>query len=149
MPDTERMPVLLRIYESSDSKVEKEEQRPSNRQQYQCTSESEDSKSEQEDGMPKLTRRRYRHVGETDCSSEDEEQQPRRRRRRKKKRSNGWPGLNPLTLASGERINSKNKRQLRRENKAKRIQLQAEHKEQGYCGPHIEANLASRSRKKV
>jgi hypothetical protein len=86
--------------------------------------------------MPKLARRRYQDFGEADCSSNEEEQQARRRRRRKKKQSKNWPGLNPPTVASGERIKSKNKRQLRRDDKAKQMQLQAEQEEKSYWATH-------------
>jgi hypothetical protein len=47
-----------------------------------------------------------------------------------------WPGLCPPTLLAGERINGENKRQLKRENKARRIEKQANQVEGTYWSNH-------------
>jgi hypothetical protein len=124
------VPALLMRYESSDSEGEEDIARPISKQQSQSSSESEDSDSERDDEMPRLSRRRYRDDSNAADSSDEEEHRPPRRRPRKKKRSTRWPGLNP------PRVNGENKRQLRRENKAKRIQKQESQEETSYWSTH-------------
>jgi hypothetical protein len=126
------VPALLMRYKSSDSEGEEDMARPSRKQQSQNSSESEDSDSEQDNEMPRLLRRRYRDDSNAADSSDDKEHRPPRRRRRKKKRSMRWPGLNPPSVAGGDRVNGDNKRQLRQENKAKRIQKQESQEETSY-----------------
>jgi hypothetical protein len=103
------VPALLMRYKSSDSEVEEDMARPSRKQQSQNSSKSEDGDSERDDEMPRLSRRRYRDDSNAADSSDDEEHRPPRRRRRKKKRSTRWPGLNPPSLAGGDRVNGDNK----------------------------------------
>jgi hypothetical protein len=51
-------------------------------------------------------------------------------------KDNSMDGLKPPTLASGERINGSNKRQMRRENKRNRIQRQEGQQETSYWTTH-------------
>jgi hypothetical protein len=52
------------------------------------------------------------------------------------KEENKWPGLNPQTVATGERVSGVNKRQLRRENKNRRIEKQETQPETSYWSTH-------------
>jgi hypothetical protein len=55
-----------------------------------------------------------------------------RSRKKKLRKTQQWPGLNPPELKTGERIDGSTKRQLRRENKAKRIEKQERQEETSY-----------------
>jgi hypothetical protein len=47
-----------------------------------------------------------------------------------------WPGLDPPTVSSGERVSGINKRQLRHENKCRRIEKQEQQAETSYWSTH-------------
>jgi hypothetical protein len=120
------MPDLLYRKESSESEDEIHAQKPARKRVFRRTKQqrkktrqqerddSSDSEMEEydSDGMPCL--RRDHDNNETS------------------KWNKKWPGLNPPELKTGERIGGSNKRQLRRENKAKRIEKQEGQEETTY-----------------
>jgi hypothetical protein len=79
-----------------------------------------ESESESDNELPVLTKRIETVVAnekiETECPA--------------------WPGLKPPELQTGERINGDNKRKLKRENKARRIEKQATQQENSYWSRH-------------
>jgi hypothetical protein len=137
------MPGLLYRDESSSSesedetytlkparkKVFKRTEQRKNKERQQEEEDSSDSELEEydSDGMPRL-----RRDPETKSASSVNNESSRISRPRKKPNKTRWPGLNPPTLKTGERIDGNNKRQLRRENKAKRIEKQEDQEETSY-----------------
>jgi hypothetical protein len=135
------MPDLLYRDESSESEDDMHGTKPARkkvfrRQKQQRTKErqqEEDDSSDSEieeydyDGMPRL-----RRDLETKAANSEESKTSKQSRTLKKPSRTKWPGLNPPTLKTGEQIDGSNKRQLRRENKAKRIEKQEGQEDTSY-----------------
>lgn len=123
------MPDLLYRDESSESEDEIHAQKPARKRVFRRT---------------KQQRKKTRQQEKDDSSNSEMEEydsdgMPRLRRdpdNNKTSKWNKWPGLNPAELKTGERIGGSNKRQLRRENKAKRIEKQEGQEETTYWSSH-------------
>jgi hypothetical protein len=116
-------PVRKKVFRRSDQQKQKETQL---KEEADDSSESEAEECDA-DGMPRLRRCPEEEFANS-CNFESSKQKKRSKKRDKSK----WSGLEPPELSTGQRIDGNNKRQLRRENKAKRISKQEAQKETSY-----------------